>query len=372
MDFSSQRLLTLSRAMAADEIDAFLVTSPINLTYLLGAAVGPGHLVAMGKKAVLFTTRAGRVFESLSPAVEVRRLDGEDKVADALGKFVAQAGVKVLGVEANHLTVGQHQRLADALPKTQLRPVNGLVERLRAVKDPGEVEAVRAVAHVLDRAWMMFAVMLRETDTEASLVESAQDFVQRAGGHAIPELTRISIGASTAGTEDDAARETVADVSKLVFDVTAHGPYHSRLVRSLKTPFPVAPSRKNKMERVQYNYDKVFEAACAAHDAIAAQLREGITVGELYNAGKDVMTKHGFADGYAPTFGHGIGLEPMEAPILREGSKEQLPSGALVNIAPQILYPGWGGVSVSEEYYVSGTRAIKVGKASRRPLLPTG
>jgi Xaa-Pro aminopeptidase len=372
MDFSSQRLLNLARAMTVEAADAFLVTSPINLTYLLGAAVGPGHLVAVGKKAVLFTTRGGRAFEALSSAVEVRKVEGEDKVVDALSKFITQAGVKVLGVEANHLTVGQNLRLAEALPKTQLLPVNALVERLRAAKDPGEVEAVRAVSHVLDRAWMMFAVMLRETDTEMTLIESAQDFVQRAGGHAIPELTRISTGVSTSGTDDDAPRETVADVSKLVFDVTAHDLYHSRLVRSLKTPFPVAPSRKNKMERVQYNYDKVFEAVCAAHDAIAAQLREGITIGELYNVGKDVLTKAGFADGYAPTFGHGIGLEPMEAPTLREGSKEQLQSGALLHVAPQVLYPGWGGVSVSEEYYVSGSRAIKVGKASRRPLTPAG
>lgn len=373
MDFSSQRLGNLGRIAAVEEMDAFLVTSPINLTYLLGAAVGAGHLVVMGKKAILLTMRAGRVFESLSPAVEVRRVEGgEEKVVDALGKLLTQAGAKVLGVEANHLTVGQHLRLAEVLTKTQLRPVNALVERLRAAKDPGEVEAVRAVAHVLDRAWMMFAVMLRETDTELTLHEAAQEFVQRAGGKAIPDLTRITIGTNTASVDEEAARETLAEVSKLTFDVTAHDVYHSRLVRALKTPFPVAPSRKNKMERVQYHYDKVFDAVCAAHDAVAAQLREGITVGELYNVGKEVLTKHGFADGYAPTFGHGIGLEPMEAPILREGSKEPLASGAVLHLAPQVLYPGWGGVAVSEEYYVSGNRAIRVGKANRRPLTPAG
>ena len=370
MDFSSHRLNNLARGFAAEELDAFLVTSPTNITYLLGTEAGAGYLVVMGKKNIFVTTRVSTNWETQSPALEVRRVESEEKAVEAVGKLLGQAGAKLMGIEANHLTVGQSQRLADVLPKVQLKPMAGTVERLRAAKDPGEVEAIRAVAQVLDRAWMMFAVMVRETDTEPQLLESAIEFVRRAGGRLVPDLSRITLGANTANPEAETAREEMTDVSKVTFDVTARATYHSRLVRSLRSPFPVAPSRKNKQERVQYNYDRVFDAVCAAHDAIIAQVREGITVGELHVIGREALLKPGFTEALAPNFGHGIGLEPTESPVLREGSKEVLTSGMVLHIAPRLDFPGWGGVSLGEDYFVSGNRAIRLGKANRRPLVP--
>ncbi len=45
------------------------------------------------------------------------------------------SGVSRLGIEAHHVTLATHGRLAAALPGVELVPMEGAIEDLRTVKD---------------------------------------------------------------------------------------------------------------------------------------------------------------------------------------------------------------------------------------------
>src|SRR5437773_12574517 len=63
-------------------------------------------------------------------------------------------GLRRVGFESQHLTFERHQRLSTALPgEHTLVATAGLVEELRIVKTPEEVELLRAVAAIAGRAF---------------------------------------------------------------------------------------------------------------------------------------------------------------------------------------------------------------------------
>ena len=58
-----------------------------------------------------------------------------------------------LGIEAQSIVVALRDRIAAALPKIELVPTDGLVERLRLIKDKDEVDVIRHAAQVAERAF---------------------------------------------------------------------------------------------------------------------------------------------------------------------------------------------------------------------------
>ena len=74
-----------------------------------------------------------------------------DAVAQALEDVKGDAGR--LGFDDAGLTVAQHTHLRERLPDAwELVPCGGMVERLRAVKDPGEIARIRAASELADEA----------------------------------------------------------------------------------------------------------------------------------------------------------------------------------------------------------------------------
>ena len=75
-----------------------------------------------------------------------------DLLGDAAAVLPGAAGDVAVGVEAESLTPACHGRLQAMLEGTTLEPTAGIVEALREVKDPEELEAMREAAAVAERA----------------------------------------------------------------------------------------------------------------------------------------------------------------------------------------------------------------------------
>lgn len=365
MNFHQSRIKAFLQLLPSEQVDAFLVSNPTNLNYFLGLSSQDGQLMISAKKCVYFTSSEGEITRPSLDAVEVYDVPSKNEIVPALAKQLSSLGVKALGVEGDHLTWTQATALIEQLPKIAVQPVKTTIERLRALKDPGEVEFIRSANDLAGRAWRMMSVMLTEGDTEAQLGQLVEQYIRRIGGRlaTTDEPVRLGLNTGTRGNE----QESVSEVSKLLFDVTVSNGYNARLVRSMKTPFAVSPSRKNKRERLAYNYDNVMAATVAAQTAAVAQMKEGATAGEVFAACRESLEKSGFAAALDPVLGHGIGLQPVEYPVVRAGSGEVLKSGMVINLTPRLSFPDWGGVAIGDAYVIRGNQAIRLSSTPREP-----
>src|SRR5207247_928748 len=93
-----------------------------------------------------------------------------------------------LGFDEVHVTVREHARLRELLPdRIELVGTHGLVEGLRAVKEPGEVEAMRAAAELADAAFeaLIERGIVGRTERELAI---ALEFDMRQRGAERPSL----------------------------------------------------------------------------------------------------------------------------------------------------------------------------------------
>src|SRR5207302_142098 len=94
-------------------------------------------------------------------------LDLLDAVPDALA-----VGALRLGFEDSSMSVRDHARLREQLPEgIELVEVDEPVQRLRAIKQPEEIERIRAAAGLADEAfeWLISDGLVGRTERDVAL-----------------------------------------------------------------------------------------------------------------------------------------------------------------------------------------------------------
>lgn len=366
MDYSVSRRVNLLRDCKADGVDGLLVTHATNVRYLTGFTGSSGSLVLSGKHAILISdARYEEQIKEECRGLDVHIRPHTKTLTDATAEVLTKSGLKNVGVEADHLSVGTLAALQDKASKATFAPLSGKTEHLRAVKDPSEMEQIKKAVVAAERAFKVFIALMRETDTEKELADAMEMYIRRSGGlkSAFPPI--IAVGEQGALPHAVPTSRAVGEASKLLVDWGADVGYKSDLTRTLKSPFPVPPLRKSKEERTAYSFDAVYEAVRQAHEAAVKELRAGAVGKEVDAAARKALTKHSprgvdLNDYFTHGLGHGIGMDTHETPQIRQNSDVVLEAGNVVTIEPGVYLPGWGGVRIEDDYHITKDGAVRL------------
>ncbi len=165
---AGERAERLANELREREIDVLLVATPVNVRYLTGFTGTNGLALIYADEAAThrFLTDFRYTTQSAAQVPDVfdREIVAGDMLEGLVETLTASRGEKGrLGFDDASLTVKQHARLAELLGEGwELVPCAGAVEGLRAVKDAGEIDRIRAATRLADEA-------LRET-LEAGVV----------------------------------------------------------------------------------------------------------------------------------------------------------------------------------------------------------
>jgi Xaa-Pro aminopeptidase len=102
-------------------------------------------------------------------------------------------------------------------------------------------------------------------------------------------------------------------------------------------------------DRQRAIHELVQEAQLRARDGI----RTGMTGAEADVLAREVIAERGFGEAFGHSLGHGLGLEVHEGPRLATTATAPLPVGAVVTVEPGIYLPGWGGVRLEDDLWLS-------------------
>src|SRR4051794_4081569 len=145
----STRADRLAEAAAEQGLDALLITNLPNLRWATGFT-GSNGAALVGPDVRLFFTDFRYVEQAQDQVPDFDRLKaGRDLLADVAARMSGR-----IGFEDQWLSVRAHARVADAAgDEAELVGASGIVERLREVKDPHELDAMRAAARIADQAY---------------------------------------------------------------------------------------------------------------------------------------------------------------------------------------------------------------------------
>jgi Xaa-Pro aminopeptidase len=309
--------------------EPLLVTSPINVRYLTGFVSSNAAVVVEPERVVLFSdfryAEQGRALEGVE-FVEIGRnlLAG---LAERLsGRF---------GFEADTLTYAGFETLSGG--GLELVPRRGLVERLRAVKDARELDAIRRATEVTNGAFARLAEGRFSGRTERELAWRMEQLLHDEGGDAAAFEVIVAAGANAASPHIVPGERVVEGGQTVIVDAgAALGGYNSDCTRT----FAVGSLEG----RLREAYELCLEAQLAALDAV----RAGVHARDADAVPRRLIDAGDFAGTFGHGLGHGLGLEVHEAPGLRPESEDVLEEGNVVSVEPGIYLSGEGGVRIED------------------------
>lgn len=352
-----QRTQKLRQKLDAKEIDAMLIAQPANRRYLSGFDGSAGSLLITRDKAILATDF--RYIEQASiqaPDYEIFPTKGD--IEKWLPEILSPPKIKSLGFEAGHLTFGTYQSLSDILnrepPRLKLVPVANLVESLRAVKEPAEIELIAKAAAITDDAFAYTEDLVYAGISEGELAWAVEKFLRENGSEALPFEIIIASGANAARPHARPSERFISPGEPVVIDIGARvGGYCSDLSRTI-----CLGNRDDTFRRV---YDVVL----SAQEAALSQIEAGMTGGAADRIAREVIEKAGYGDFFGHGLGHGVGLEPHELPHLGPGATEEIINGMVFTIEPGIYRSGWGGVRIEDLAVMEKGKLRVISKARR-------
>jgi Xaa-Pro aminopeptidase len=352
------RLEQLRKEIAEQKLDGLLITDPLNRRYVSGFTGTAGWLLITAERAMLavdfrYYERAAREAPDWEQ-VHVTRTHEETLV-----DMAAEAGVRRLGIEGDHVTVNQFDEMATKLPQVTLVPLEDVVLDMRAIKDESEIEAIRRAVACADAAYAHLCGTIRPGISEAEVSWALESYMRTHGASGISFETIVGSGPNGAMPHATAGERVIGKGEPIVIDFGAVvDGYCSDITRTVC------------LGRGDERYLEIWQRVLAAQRAVEDALWPGMSGVEADAIARDMFVQSGCADHFGHGLGHGVGLAIHEQPRLSRTSKDlALQPGMVITVEPGLYYPGWGGVRIEDIVVMREDGVEVLTQATKEPVL---
>jgi len=349
------RLQKLRQRLAEEGIEAIFVSQPENWYYLSGFDGSAGFLLITSQETVLATDfRYLEQAKRQAPDYEIFQISGD--IVDWFPRLVAELNLGRLGFEAGHITFATYRQLTDVLKQTKLKliPTDGLVESLRAIKEPEEVQLITKASKISDSAIEYIEGIIHTGMSEKEVAWEIEKFMRENGSETLPFDIIVASGPNSALPHAKPSSRTIHSGEPVVIDIGARtGGYSSDLSRTICLGAP------------DDTFNKIYDTVLGAQLAVLAIISEGMTGGQIDNVARTVIQEAGYSEAFGHGLGHGIGLAPHEQPRLGPNSIENLVDGMVFTVEPGIYLSDWGGVRIEDVVVMENGKARVISKARK-------
>jgi len=352
------RIEKLRQKLAEKELDAIFVSQSKNRYYLSGFNGSAGFLLITPKDTILATDfRYLEQAKTQAPDYEIFRITNAD-IATWFPQLIADLNLKRLGFEAGHVTFTTHRRLTEALnkakPGLKLVPMEELVESLRTIKEPEEVELITKASEITDDAINYIQGEIHVGMSEEEVAWEIEKFLRENGSQSLPFDIIVASGPNAALPHAKPSPRAIQPGEPVVIDIGARvGGYSSDLTRTICLGSPDSA------------FSKVYDIVLGTQLTALATIKEGITGEEAHSLASEVIEQAGYGEAFGHGLGHGVGLAPHESPRLGLNSTERLVDGMVFTIEPGIYLTGWGAVRIEDMVIMEGGKLRAISKAKK-------
>ncbi len=347
------RMEVLQRKVSANELDAFLVSGEESIYYLTGVSYRPLE------RPFFIIVRPQQSASLVVPALEEKHLRSAPNVGDVYVYWDYPApsgegwadrlhqaldGVARLGVEPN-----LSQEIAWHIEHYNKR-VYPLIEEMRLVKSPAEVQMLRQASKYADLGVKKVIQTAYHGVSDLELFSQGRAVQTRIMRETPYDVLTTSVLVGAWPAPLSAQPHGVPKLS----DRLREGPHIAlALVRAngyaaeCERTFFTAPPTQELVD----TFEHMREARRRAFNLICP----GVTCEEIEQAASDYLREMGFAENLLHRTGHGFGLGSHEGPWVAAGSPDVLRENMLVSVEPGIYLPGIGGIRHSDTVLVTAS-----------------
>ena len=263
-------------------------------------------------------------------------LDGAERIAVADRLW----GVHLLGLQRE-------------LPDASFSAASDVLARLRAVKDPDELEALRRAARAADETFRRILEVAFEGRREDEVAGDLAELLVE-NGHTRAAFTIVAGGPNGASPHHEPGGRAIRPGDAVVMDFGGElAGYLSDTTRTVVVGEPP--------DGFEAAYAAVQEAQSAAVDAV----RPGVVAQDLDRTARGILDAAGFGDRFIHRTGHGIGLELHEPPYIVRGDETVLEPGMTFSIEPGVYLDGRFGIRIEDIVAVTADGVERLNRSTR-------
>jgi Xaa-Pro dipeptidase len=352
-----ERVRRVQREMATLDLDALLCHTFSSICYLTGL-----ETIASYKYFVLLIPRdgeptlLGQAFELYNAWASVwledrvgHELD-EDPI-DATRRLVAERGLgrARLGIEQNSFDLrgDTYDRVRAALPDARWVEAGGLIERVKLIKSPAEIEAVRRAARLTDLGMRAALDEVAAGRTDNEVAAAAYAAIIAGGGEYMCLDPIVTVGPRSGLPHSTHRRVAIRPGDTVFVEIGACvDRYTAPLMRTVVVGPPSGEVRR------------AADACRAANDATIAGLRPGIAAHEVALTAErtwaDVLPGRIWHGIYAYSVGLSFPPKWDDCPFaVRATDEDRVRAGMVLHATTSLREPGRWGVTFSETVVVT-------------------
>jgi Xaa-Pro aminopeptidase len=328
-----RRAERLAELITERELDQLFVSDLTNVRYLTGFTGTNGACLVGPEERIFFTDfrYTERARDEVGPGWE--RPEAERELVPQIAARMAGR----VGFEDAKLSVRQLARIEAAVgEQVDLVPAGDLVEQLRAVKEPEEIERIAAAAELTDGVYRWALERGLAGRTERDVARACVGRIQELGAEpSYPPI--VAAGPNGAQPHAEPGDREIGKGELVVFDMgSLLDGYCSDCTRTFATGEPGDEA------------GEVYDLTLTAQLAALAAIRAGASGKEIDAVAREIISEAGHGDEFGHGLGHGVGLEVHEGPRLATTSEDELHEGNVVTVEPGIYLAGRFGVRIED------------------------
>ncbi|MDV6377843.1 Xaa-Pro peptidase family protein [Sporosarcina sp. GW1-11] len=346
----------LRKLLEEQQLDALLITNPYNRRYMTDFTGSAGTAI-ISKNDAVFITDFRYMEQANDQLTGYRIVQHTGTMIREVANQVKEMKLATLGFEKEHLSYSQFEMYEKAV-EAQLVPVAGLVEKLRLIKTPKEIEVLKQAAAIADAAFIHICSFIKAGKTELEIANELEFFMRKQGATSSSFDIIVASGERGAlphGVASDKVIET-GDFVTMDYGALFNG-YISDITRTVAVGEPSAKLRE------------IYEVTLHAQQLGVEKIKPGMTGIEADAITRDYIKSKGYGDAFGHSTGHGIGMEVHEAPALSFRSETVLVPNMAVTVEPGIYLPGIGGVRIEDDILITETGNERLTKSTKELLI---
>lgn len=333
----SQRIQALVKAIDKAGLDGVLVSSKYNRRFLSGFTGSSGFLF-ITKEARYMLTDFRYIEQATNQCVGFTVIDFYDKgLIKTVSDLIQETKVVKLGFENKEMTVSDFENFSTKINSCEWKPMNNMVETLRMIKDPEEIELIRQASAIGDAAFLHIINFVKVGMTEIDVAVELEYYMKKQGASNLSFDTIVASGKRSSLPHAVPTDKVIEDGDFVTLDFGCiYKGYCSDMTRTF-----VMGTASEKQKEI---YNIVLKAQLNALDHI----KGGILgkVGDAY--ARDIINAAGYRKNFGHGLGHSLGLEVHEIPRFSLLSEDVVEAGMIMSVEPGIYIPDFGGVRIED------------------------
>lgn len=339
----------LREALSARRLPALMVSSLPNIFYLTGFK-GSAGLAVLGARELVLWVDPRYTLHARATARGAVVSETRGSLLEGAAAWLRKRRIPQTGFDDSQLSYRQVAELRAALGgKSRLKPAGGLIEEMRAVKDAGELGAIRSACRLTEEVFEEVRPMIRPGVREADLAAELEYRMKLKGAEGAAFEIIVASGPRGALPHARASSKLLEKKDLVIFDLGAIvSGYAADMTRTVYLGSPTRRARR------------LYQAVLEAQQRAVEVLRGGVLGKDVDAVARGVLRSYRLDRYFTHGTGHGVGLEIHELPRLARGVESPLPAGSVVTVEPGIYLEGYGGIRIED--------TVAVGKQAPEPL----